>query len=168
MRDDPSDYRLMAKWLTDERILEFYEGRDQPYSYERVVEKYRPRIRGEDPVNACILVHRGREIGYLHYYSVASPQAYELDDARDTYGIDLFIGEPEHWHRGVGTRALSALVGYIFDELKARKIVIDPRVDNLRAIRSYDKCGFGKVKILVGHELHEGARRDCWLMAIEC
>ncbi len=167
MRDEPSDYLLMAKWLTDERVLEFYEGRDQPYPYERVVAKYRPRVRGEDPVQPCILVYQERKIGYLQYYPVASPQDYGLEDAADTYGIDLFIGEPEHWDRGIGTRAVSALVTYLFERLKARTIVIDPSVDNYRAIRAYEKCGFQKVMILAGHELHEGARRDCWLMAIE-
>jgi aminoglycoside 6'-N-acetyltransferase len=167
MRDEASDYRLMAKWLTDDRVLEFYEGRDQPHSYETVVKKYRPRVVGESPVQPCILVYKRREAGYLQYYPVLEPQEYGLEEALGTYGIDLFVGDSRYWGQGVGTRALTALVAYLFEEFGAKRIVIDPHVDNLRAIRAYEKAGFRKVKVLPEHELHEGVRRDCWLMAIE-
>ncbi len=166
LRDHPYDYALMARWLTDERVLEFYHGCDQPYPYERVVEKYGPRARGDDPVHPCILAHRGREIGYIQYYP-ALAEAYDLDDATGTYAIDMFIGEPEYWGGGIGGRALSALVAYIFEDLGATRVIIDPHVDNQRAVRAYEKAGFRKVKALPAHELHEGTRRDCWLMAIE-
>jgi aminoglycoside 6'-N-acetyltransferase len=167
MRDGHDDYETMARWLSDERVLEFVYGRDNPFDYEKVIAKWAPRARGEDAVSPSIIELAGRPIGYIQYYPVHDPAEYELEDATGTYGIDLFIGEPERWNRGIGTRALSALVAYIFAELGATRIVIDPRIDNLRAIRSYEKCGFRKVKVLPAHELHEGARRDCWLMTIE-
>ena len=175
MRDGADDYETMARWLSDERVLEFVYGRDNPFAYRRVVAKWGPRARREGPVCPCIIElddrktcpERSRRVGYIQYYPVHDPAEYELEDATDTYGIDLFIGEPERRGQGIGTRALSALVAYIFAELGARTIVIDPRIDNLRAIRSYEKCGFRKVKALPAHELHEGLRRDCWLMTIE-
>ncbi len=168
LRDDPHDYELMARWLTDERVLEFYHGRDNPYPYERVVAKYGPRARGEDPdgVVACIIQLAERPIGYMQYYP-AQAEAYELDNATDTYGIDLFVGEPELWGTGAGSRALSALVAYLFGELGARRVVIDPHVDNPRAIRAYEKAGFRRLRVLPAHEMHEGAQRDAWLMVRE-
>jgi aminoglycoside 6'-N-acetyltransferase len=167
MRDDPADYRLLARWLTDERVLEYVYGRDNAHPYERVVERYGPRARGEDPVRPCIISYRGEEIGYVQYYPVANASDYGLDDAADTYAADIFIGEPRYWNRGIGTRALSALARHIFEALGARRIVIDPHVDNPRAIRSYEKAGFAKVKVLPAHEMHEGERRDAWLMTME-
>ncbi len=166
LRDDPADYALMARWLTDERVLEFYHGRDNPYPYERVVAKYGPRARGEDPegVVACLIVHRGREIGYMQHYP-ARAEAYDLEDAEGTHAIDMFIGEPERWDSGLGSRALSALAGYLFERLGARRVIIDPHLDNARAIRAYEKAGFRKAKVLRAHEMHEGALRDSWLMA---
>jgi aminoglycoside 6'-N-acetyltransferase len=167
MRDDPADYRLLARWLTDERVLEYYGGRDAPRPHERVVERYGPRARGEDPVRPCIISYRGEEIGYVQYYPVTDPSEYGLDDTSDTYAADIFIGEPRYWDRGIGTGALSALARHIFETLGARRIVIDPHVDNLRAIRSYEKAGFVKAKVLPAHEMHEGERRDAWLMTME-
>jgi hypothetical protein len=69
-----------------------------------------------------------------------------------------------YWNQGIGTKILSTLVNYLFAELQAEKIVIDPNVRNTRAIRCYEKCGSEKVKILPKHELHEKEYRDSWLM----
>ena len=30
MNDEENDYKLMTKWLSDEHILKFYQGRDNP------------------------------------------------------------------------------------------------------------------------------------------
>ncbi len=168
MRDDPADYALMARWLTDERVLEFYEGRDDPYPLERVIEKYGPRVRGEEPVASCLILYREQPIGYVQYYALAPyAESFSIEDARDTFGIDIFIGEPDHWDRGIGTEAVSAMLAYLLDELSATRAVIDPRVDNPRAVRCYEKAGFRKVMVLPKHELHEGEYRDAWLMTIE-
>ena len=45
-------------------------------------------------------------------------------------------------------------------------MVLDPHVDNERAIRCYEACGFHKVKKLPKHELHDGVWVDCWLMEL--
>lgn len=35
-----TDYILIYKWLTDERVLEFYEGRDKKYTLEEIAEHF--------------------------------------------------------------------------------------------------------------------------------
>ncbi|MFM5889276.1 MAG: GNAT family N-acetyltransferase [Dolichospermum sp.] len=94
-------------------------------------------------------------------------QMYLLENTNNVYGIDLFIGETQYWTQGIGTKVLLSTINYLFHRLKAAKIVIDPNVKNFRAIRCYEKCGFVKVKLLSGHDLHEGKYQDCWLMARE-
>jgi len=83
------------------------------------------------------------------------------------YAMDLFIGESQYWNQGIGTKLISVVVNYLFEELEAVKVVIDPQVWNTRAIRCYEKCGFVKFKLLREHELQEEKYWDCWLMAIE-
>ena len=63
MRDDTHDYLWMSGWLTDERVLEFYEGRDNPHDLAKVVEKFGPRARGEDSTVPCIMLHESIPIG---------------------------------------------------------------------------------------------------------
>ena len=166
MQDDEGDYRQLSQWLTDERVLEWYEGRDQPYPLERVIAKFSPRVLRREAVMPCFILLAGRPVGYLQYYPVTDAAGYELESAEDTWAFDLFVGEPELWSAGVGSTALRLAVRYVFEEHGAKHCVIDPRVDNPRAIRAYEKLGFTKVKVLVGHEEHEGAMRDCWLMEL--
>ena len=166
LRDDEGDYRQFSQWLTDERVLEWYEGRDQPYPLERVIAKFSPRVLRREAVMPCFILLAGRPVGYLQYYPVTDAAGYELESAEDTWAFDLFVGEPELWSAGVGSTALRLAVRYVFEEHGAKHCVIDPRVDNPRAIRAYEKLGFTKVKVLVGHEEHEGAMRDCWLMEL--
>ena len=50
LQDNAGDYQIMAKWLTDPRVLEFYEGRDNPFPIDRIKEKHAPRVLGEENV----------------------------------------------------------------------------------------------------------------------
>jgi len=169
LRDDHSDYQLMSKWLTDPQLLEYVVGRDEPYSLDRIKKKYSPRALAADSVTPCLLVYRDVPIGYLQYYPVTAALSgeYGIDDGSDLagmYAIDQWIGEPRFWNLGLGTRAVLLLVNYLTEARNAQTVVTDPRVDNTRAIRCCEKCGFQKIKVLPRHELHEGEFRDCWLM----
>ncbi len=37
-RDEEADYAELSHWLTHERVLDWYEGRDQAYPLEREIE----------------------------------------------------------------------------------------------------------------------------------
>ena len=167
MRDSMDDYGLMAGWLSDERVLEFYEGRDNPFALERIIEKYSPRTLGLEGVTPCFIVQVGMPIGYIQHYPIDAETAveYEIPHTGGIYGLDMFIGEPSAWNLGIGTRAVSLMCDYLFRELAARTITLDPEAWNTRAIRCYEKCGFRKIKLLPARELHEGQYRDCWIMA---
>ncbi len=172
MQDEMQDYQLLSKWLTDPTMLEFYEGRDNPSPLSRIVEKYSPRILGQEQLTPCFILYQTQPIGYLQYYPIT-----EVD--RESYGgygrgensklsaLDLFIGEPRYWNQGIGTKALTTALSYLFEHIQADQILIDPLVSNVRAIRCYEKCGFTKVKQLPNHELHEGRYRHSWLMVAE-
>jgi aminoglycoside 6'-N-acetyltransferase len=167
MRDVADDYAAMGQWLSDDRVLAFYGGDEHRMDAEQARKKYRPRVVGEDPVHPCVIEAEARPVGYLQYYRVEEHWEYELEDQElDTWAIDLFIGEPELWGRGIGTQALGLIIEHLFCGLGAEQIVIDPQMDNERAVRAYEKCGFRKVKLLPEHELHDGEWHDCWLMEI--
>ena len=155
MRDDEFDYALMNAWLSDPRVLEFYEGRDSPLSIADVRHKYSPRILGQENNTPCIIEHASAPIGYLQFYPTDDP---------NVWGLDQFIGVPEKWNGGLGTRTIRLILEYLFQNKRATKCILDPQVTNHRAIRCYEKAGFRKVRILTRHELHEGQLRDCWLM----
>lgn len=56
-------------------------------------------------------------------------------------GID--IGERDEWGKGYGTDAMRVMLRYAFAELNLHRVSLNVFEYNPRAIRSYEKCGFG-------------------------
>ncbi|WP_353050139.1 GNAT family N-acetyltransferase [Bacillus sp. ISL-41] len=113
----------------------------------------------------CIIKYKGNSIGYIQFYELdqATKKVYGYETGR-IFGTDQFIGEVDYWNRGIGTLLINSITDFLFTQMNADKVVMDPQVWNLRAIKCYEKCGFSKVKLLPKHELHEGEFRDCWLI----
>lgn len=157
---------LLAKWLTDKRVLEFYQGRDNPASEALVREAYLPRP--DDPFVPCMVAYEGVPIGYLQFYPVEADVRPLFGVAPDAnaWGIDQFIGEVAYWNRGIGTEMIRTILDYLFHNQQADQVILDPVATNLRAIRVYEKCGFQAVKLLPQWELHEGVKRDNLLMRV--
>ena len=176
MRDCTEDYALMSAWLSDPAVLQYYEGRDNPFNLDKVIEHFGPRTRGEGGENPCILECGQWPVGYIQFYRadgedsiLKESQVHKaLGDIQyqNPYGIDLFIGETDSWNKGIGTAVLRLLVDYLLDNHLADIILIDPQTWNKRAIRCYEKCGFKPLTILEKHELHEGQYRDNLIMAV--
>lgn len=157
------DAPLLLRWLTDRRVLEYWEGPSAVFTPQRIQEDF---FEGEEDVSRWVIQYEGKDIGYV--------QAYPLDaEACEEYaytcpgglafGIDQFIAEPGLWGKGIGRRFIRLLLGFL-EKQGAQAVVLDPHADNPRAIRCYEACGFRKVKLLPRHERHDGVLVDCWLM----
>lgn len=161
---EAKDANLLVKWLSDPVVLEFYEGRDRPHDLELVMKHF---YRGQEKVTRCIVQYREREIGYLQFYPIDEEEVEEYGYTGfqgAIFGMDQFIGEPDLWNHGIGSRLIKQTVNYLIEEKQADKIVMDPQAWNKRAMRVYEKCGVVKKKYLEKHEMHEGELRDCWLI----
>nr|WP_147629053.1 GNAT family N-acetyltransferase [Oceanobacillus massiliensis] len=156
------DKFLLAKWLSDPRVLEFYEGRDNPFDLEKVEKVF---YRPEDSKTKCIVEFYGNAIGYVQFYRLDDEAKKDYGYfGENVFGTDQFIGEVEYWNKGIGTLLVSTMTNFLIEEKKAERVVMDPQTRNARAISCYEKCGFNKVKILPKNELHEGIYEDCWLI----
>jgi aminoglycoside 6'-N-acetyltransferase len=169
MRDDPSDYERLSRWLNDEVVRNFWHGATESFPMPRILEKYGPRVRGEAPATPCFICVDDRPIGYLQFYRTDDWPEWRdvigLEAMADRWALDVVIGEPERWGQGLGTRAVRSLLRYLFGERGAGEVVLTPLADNARAIRSYEKAGFRKRRFVPNGELHDGQRRDAWLMS---
>lgn len=159
-----SDKKLLVKWLSDNEVLQYYEGRDKPFNEKLVEEKF---YKNNINVTKCIIEYYGKPIGYIQYYIVDEKECEEygyLDFKGTIFGTDQFIGESNHWNQGIGKELMKLIVMFLSTDKGAEKIVLDPQTWNERAINCYEKSGYRKVKLLPKHELHEGELKDCWLM----
>ena len=159
------DFPLLLKWLSDERVLEFYEGRDKKYTLNDIEKDFTEKW--EDEVFRVIIFYHGKPIGYGQIYKMYDElyDEYNYPKTSDiVYGMDQFIGEPEYWNKGIGTKYTKMIFDFLKKERNVDAIILDPHQDNLRAIRMYEKAGFRIIEKLPKHELHEGKKVDCYLM----
>ena len=62
------DLVLMLKWLTDDRVLEFYGGRDKKYTLKTICEHYTEQWA--DELYRVIIEYDEIPIGYAQIYRV--------------------------------------------------------------------------------------------------
>ena len=138
------DLPLMHRWLQTPDVLEWWWGGVAP-SYAAVAEKYGPSIRGEEPTDAYLILHANRPIGYIQAYMIGDYPEYAaiVDTDADAAGVDLFIGETDYLHKGLGSQILRAFLhDVIFGAGDATSCIIGPSETNRIAIRAYEKAGF--------------------------
>jgi aminoglycoside 6'-N-acetyltransferase len=156
------DAELLRGWISDQRVAAHYGGRDRmPAEAERITSSF-----ADDEVTRCIVEVDGRPIGYVQFYPVLDSAEFALDAARGVWGMDQFIGIPELWGQGIGSRFVRIVALYLKAN-GAAHVVTDPAVSNLRAVRAYEKAGFVRVKLLPRHEVHEGELLDNLLMGFQ-
>lgn len=167
MNNCREDFSLLFKWLNDKNVLSFIEGPTTTYTYEEIVGKYGPRVKREHYVTPCIVDYIKIPIGYIQYYQLQEKEIREYGAKHDQpqFGLDIFIGETEFWNMGIGTSALKLIIRHLFEE-GVKDIFIDPQSWNVRAIRSYEKCGFKKIKVLHNHELFDGELKNNQIMKL--
>ena len=116
------------------------------------------RIDEEGSVTYTILVD-GAVVGCIAY-------AEETDPDYRHAGVDLFVSS-HHQGRGVGSDALRTLIAHLIDDLGHHRVIIDPAVDNARAVHVYEKLGFRRVGVMRRYErIADGVWRDGLLMEL--
>ncbi len=156
------DKTILTSWLVNPCVLEYYEGRDNPFDLQKVTEVF---FQNKDQTSMCMVQLNHRDIGYIQFYPLDEEDYKQYGYSNEkVFGMDQFIGEVDYWNKGIGTLLVTSMVEFLIQEKDADCIIMDPHIQNVRALRCYEKCGFKKVKMLPKHELHEGNYRDCWLI----
>jgi RimJ/RimL family protein N-acetyltransferase len=109
-----------------------------------------------------------RPVGYIQFYRwLRWPQeadALEIGADEDTFGVDIFIGEPDQINRGVGTRAMSLICEHLERDCGATAVALTTESTNLRAQRAHEKAGFVKVREVLDTDTRDGQGIPSWLM----
>lgn len=162
-----NDYPIMLKWLTDDRVLEYYGGRDVKYTLDSLITHYREEF--EEDGFRLIIEYQGIPVGYGQVYRVSGKLFEEYSYAETdkvVYAMDQFIGEPDYWNMGIGSRYVGTICKFLHNNRNANAVILDPHKNNARAVRAYQKAGFKIVGELPEHEFFEGRKVDCWLMEL--
>ena len=131
-----ADLPLVRRWLTHSHVAEWWHD---PETFEFVSGDL-----SHPDLAQFIVSLNGRPFAYLQCYQIGEWHDGFGPQPVGTRGLDQFIGEAEMFGCGHGSAFMRAFI----DQLFARgvpRIVVDPRPDNSRAIRSYEKVGFEKI-----------------------
>ena len=132
----PADLPLTATWLTLPHVAEWWEG---PITLD-------PRLR------QTLAVIDGEAVGYVQSYQAVACHGdgwwLEVHDP-GVYGIDQFLADPRKLGQGLGTRIVRAFVAQLFADPRVTRVQADPSPANGRAIHSYEKAGFRRVREIV-------------------
>ncbi|WP_053366514.1 GNAT family N-acetyltransferase [Bacillus sp. FJAT-27245] len=143
------DLDIMHKWLNNGFAAKWY-GKKQ-MTIEDVKEKYLPYINNEKPTQSYIFSYENKPIGYIQTYKINDYPDYEKQVAIDenASGLDLFIGEDEFIHKGLGKYIIRKFLKEIVFSLSgAVSCILGPEPDNVIAIKTYEKVGFKYVKTI--------------------
>jgi len=130
------DMPLVQRWLAEPHVAEWWHD---PETLEFVSGDL-----DHHDLAQFIVSLDGRPFAYLQCYQIGDWHVSFGPQPEGTRGLDQFIGEADMLGCGHG----STFIGTFIDQLFARgvpRMVIDPRPDNPRAIRAYEKAGFEKV-----------------------
>lgn len=97
----------------------------------------RRKASGRSGERALVIEAGGEPAGIIEYHEEDEP------DFRHA-GLDLFLAE-RFRGRGLGPDAVRALARYLLRDRAHHRLTIDPAVDNVAAIRAYEKVGFRPV-----------------------
>lgn len=136
------DLPMMCEWLNRPHLQRWW--REQDTSLETIRSRYLPRIREEDCAHPYIAMLQLFPIGYIQYYlaNAGDPDWWPDAPGPGVLGIDQFLADEHRLGQGLGTAMVRAFASMLFDDPSATEIRVDPRPENLRAIRCYEKVGF--------------------------
>jgi len=128
------DWQLLRGWLKEPEVSRWYEGPATVEELGRKIDDARIRMQ--------LVLLDGSPIAYVQDYDIHGWDDHPLSHLPSgSRGVDTFIGSGMMMGRGHGSRYLTVLA----DQLLASGVPalgIDPRRDNLSALRAYRKVGF--------------------------
>lgn len=138
------DVPLYYEWAEKEHVKNvwFLEGY-QPKEY--ILTK----IKGNGIEYPFLITIDDKAIGFIQYWDIyardrieKNKKDYFTGSPPGTYGIDIFIGELDFIGKGFGSQILVSFSELLFKEYGAKKLVVDPDSENIKAKCCYEKAGF--------------------------
>ena len=141
------DLPLMHRWLNAGEAFKWYGLK--PTTLEEISAEYAPIIERTDPTFGYVILIDDQPAGYIQWYLIHDHPDYarQVDVPTDSAGVDLFIGEEQFLHRGLGSAIMHAFLhDFVFADDRVGRCIIDPDERNTIAIRAYEKAGFHHLK----------------------
>ncbi|RPJ50910.1 MAG: N-acetyltransferase [Chloroflexi bacterium] len=153
------DVPLLTRWFRDAEVVHHLQLSEDPpelMTIEAVRERF--NYMDSDPFTRVwrIDTKAGRPIGQI--------ELVNLHPLQKRAEMHISIGEKDYWSGGYGSDAVLTMLRFAFNDLGLRRVYATPDADNIRAIRSFEKCGFVLEGTLREHRLRHGQPVDMVMM----
>ena len=101
----------------------------------------------EDIEKEIKLNNRDKRRLIMYYEDIKIGEMSYIKVSDGVYDFGIKICEKEYQNKHLGPKYLTLLFDYLFDVLKAEKIILDTDLENLRAQKVYERLGFTNKKI---------------------
>jgi RimJ/RimL family protein N-acetyltransferase len=141
---EPTDLELLAEWFARPHVEEWWFDQGGP---ERIRADYGPMTDPAASTRGYLSLLDGQPIGFVQcYVPLGSGDGWwEEETDPGARGIDVFLADSSAQGRGLGTAMIVAFVEWLFTDPTVTKVQTDPAPHNARALRVYEKAGFGRV-----------------------
>ena len=139
----PEHLELLHGWLQQPHVREFWD--DGHRTREQVQSHYFDPVRD---ALAFVVSLNDRPAGYLQTFRVSTDSEYRQwrSPRGETWGLDLLLGAAADTGQGHGPQVIRAFtVFWQGQRPHLSRLLIDPDVRNIRAVRAYQKAGFSGV-----------------------
>lgn len=140
----PADLELLAGWMNDPEVDEFWELAGPPAVTERHI---RAQLDGDGRSVPCLGLLDGTPMSYWEVYRAdLDPLAGHYPARPHDTGVHLLLGPAASRGRGLGALLLSALTDLILSRRPCcERVVAEPDVRNRRSVRAFERAGFRAV-----------------------
>ena len=137
-RLEDCDISMIKKWLYTKHVSKWYT---EPIDWLNEIINRNTEYRW---IKHFIVETEGVPIGFCQYYDYAFSQEtwHGTTDVQDTYSIDYLIGETDYLGRGLGTSIVLKLVNEIQNNTVAKKIIVQPEIENKASRNTLLSAGF--------------------------
>ncbi len=133
-----ADIDLLVEWDEDPDVASALGGRSADWFDW-------PTELGRDVAWRELLIAEveGRPVGFVQLLDAARDESHYWGDVEPgTWALDIWIGAPGDRGRGLGAQVMRAAMTRLVEHHGAESVMIDPQVDNRRAIAFYTRLGF--------------------------
>ncbi len=136
-----TDFKKIYDWIQQPHVGTWWSD---PKEWSEFRLKFQRKL--ESPHRSCFIIYADdTAIGYIQSYVANKFPEWSLEPD-GTYGMDLFIGDIDYIGKGYGSQIVAQFVHELFELSEVVRVIINPDIKNIAAIKAYERSGFKKIK----------------------
>jgi RimJ/RimL family protein N-acetyltransferase len=154
------DLKKIKGWFKNAELISLAFGiQCEAEALQKIADDYYREIFWWQKNALAIDTINGETIGFMKY---TLREDHELNAK-----VGILIGERPYWEHGYGTEAMGMLLNFLFDHHRVDRVELDTAEFNLRAQRSFEKCGFQKLGSFTEVNFQDGRTSQKIWMSID-